>query len=112
MRDVAQLSPYLRSVHGGHGHWCPGCGEMHVIPMGWYFDGNLERPTFEPSVRITGKQRVIIDGRWTGEWVRDANGAPVDLCCHYILADGQLQFCADSTHRFSGRMIPLPPLPP
>lgn len=84
---------------------------MHVIPSGWTFDGNLEKPTFSPSVKITGKQTVVVDGRWTGEWVRDADGNAVDYCCHYFLTAGRLNFCNDCTHGLSGQAVELPDLP-
>lgn len=83
-----------------------------MIPNTWAFDGNVDRPTFNPSVKITGKQRVIVDGKWAGEWVRDANGKAVDMCCHYFLHAGQLEFCSDSTHALAGKTVPLPELPP
>ena len=110
---MGQISPYLRSVEGGHAHWCPGCEELHVIPSSWKFSGNADRPTFEPSVKITGKQTVVVDGKWTGEWVCGPDGKALDYCCHYILKKGQLNFCSDSTHKLSGQQnVPLPLLPP
>lgn len=84
---------------------------MHVIFDSWKFDGNLERPTFSPSVKITGKQTVKKDGRWTGEWVMGPDGRALDECCHYILTAGILNYCSDCTHRFAGQQVPLPPLP-
>lgn len=109
---MGQVSAVLRRATRGYSHWCPGCEEMHMIPDSWRFDGNVDRPTFTPSVRITGKQSVIVAGKWTGEWVRDANDKAVDYCCHYILTAGTLNFCADSTHKLAGTAVPLPPLPP
>lgn len=108
---LGQVSAYLRKVEGGHGHWCPGCNEMHVIPDSRTFDGNLEKPTFDPSVKITGKKRVFVDGEWNGEWVRDAEGKAVDMCCHYFLHGGRLEFCFDCTHELNGQTVDLPALP-
>ena len=109
---MGQVSKGLRRAQGGHAHWCPGCGEIHMIPDRWTFDGNLASPTFNPSVKITGKQRVLVNGEWTGEWVRDANGNAIDGCCHYFLHAGVLEFCGDCTHGLSGQKVALPPLPP
>lgn len=108
---MGQLSAKLRSVEGGHSHWCPGCKEMHVIPNRWAFDGNATAPTFSPSVKIDGLQVVKVDGRWTGEWVRDASGNTVPECCHYILTAGRLNFCGDCTHDLRGQTVDLPDLP-
>jgi hypothetical protein len=107
---MGQVSAVLRRAQGGYSHWCPGREEMHVIFDRWRFDGNLDCPTFTPSVKITGKQIVRVDGEWTGEWVRDAAGNTVDECCHYILTAGQLNFCGDCTHALAGKTVPLPPL--
>ncbi len=108
---MGKLSPKLRSVEGGFSHWCPGCEEMHVIATRWSFDGNVDRPTFNPSVKITGVQSVVVKGEWTGEWVRDAQGKPLRYCCHYILTAGRLNFCPDSTHALAGKTVDLPDLP-
>jgi hypothetical protein len=114
---MGQVSSKLRKVVGGYSHWCPGCGEMHMIgtdmpcTVQWSFDGNLTAPTFKPSVRHTGKRKVLVDGKWTGEWVRNIKGKAVDHCCHYHLEAGILKFCTDSTHFLVGQSVPLPDLP-
>lgn len=106
-------SRVLRHLDGnyGHAHWCPGCEEMHRIPGSWTFDGNMDAPTFKPSVKVSGKLTVKENGRWNGEYVRDGAGAPIDMCCHYILTAGVLNFCADSTHKLAGQNVPLLPIP-
>jgi hypothetical protein len=123
---VGQVSSKLRREENGHSHWCPGCGEMHVVPDSWTFDGNLESPTFSPSVKITGQKTVVDErGEWTGAWMAtDENGAPVErkvflptdtpvpYCCHYVLTAGVIQFGGDCTHAMVGQAVPLPDLPP
>ena len=78
------------------------------IPDTWSFNGNVERPTFTPSVKITGKQRIT-DGLANGNAA--PTGKALDGCCHYILTDGVLNFCGDCTHALVGKSVPLPPLP-
>jgi hypothetical protein len=108
-----QVSTKLRRTDRGYAHWCPACGEMHTIFDNWQFDGNLEVPTFTPSVKITGVQAVVDErGDWTGEWIKSADGRALPLCCHYFLKAGQLEFCGDCTHALSGQTVPLPDLPP
>lgn len=107
-----QVSKKLRRAEGGYIHWCPGCKQTHQLPDSWKFDGNLEAPTFTPSFKHTGKKIVVDEhGKWTGEWVRDANCKAVDDCCHYILTAGILNFCTDSLHELAGKSVPLPDLP-
>lgn len=84
---------------------------MHILPDSWAFDGNVESPTFSPSFKHEGIQRVFVDGRWTGEWKKDCNGGTIPFICHYILTAGQLNFCGDSTHSLAGQTVALPPLP-
>jgi hypothetical protein len=108
---MGQASAYLRRAKGGYSHWCPGCGEMHLIPDSWTFDGNVDKPTFTPSVKITGKQRIIVDGEWAGGWVRGPDGNAIDCCCHYNLTAGQLVMHGDSTHALKGQTVALPELP-
>lgn len=84
---------------------------MHPLPDSWTFDGNLEKPTFRPSFKHTGVKIVKVDGKWTGEFVRDAAGHTVPCVCHYHLTAGQLQFCVDSTHALAGKTVPLPDVP-
>lgn len=105
-----QVSPLLRRLRGAHAHWCPACLEMHNLPDSWKFNGDVNKPTFEPSFKHTGKQTVKKNGRWTGEWVLGADGKALDWCCHYIITDGMIQFCSDSTHGRSD-IVAMPPIP-
>lgn len=108
---MGQVSKTLRRGVEGYFHWCPGCEETHRLPDSWTFDGNLEKPTFRPSFKHEGRKRIWKDGKWTGEWERDASGNTVPFICHYILTAGTLNFCSDSTHGLAGKSVPLPDLP-
>lgn len=96
----------LRTAAGPLGHkrlmhWCPGCDEVHGYqiegPDGpkWTFNGDYDRPTFQPSMRIFTREK---DGRETTE-------------CHYFVTDGRIQFCGDSPHKLSGQTVELPDWP-
>lgn len=109
---------------GGYGHWCPGCNSGHEIdteqPNGngaiWSFNGNMERPVFAPS----------INSRW-GSYV-DPKCEHKGGVCHYHIRDGRaddaargaggdmtgkavIDYCADSTHALSGKVVELPDIP-
>lgn len=106
-----QVSPVLRRAADRYFHWCPACEEMHPLPDSWTFDGNVNKPTFAPSFKHTGLRTVNVNGRWTGEWVRDLDtGLPIDGTCHYIITNGMIQFCSDSWHKRSD-IIAMPPIP-
>jgi len=109
---MGQVSSILRRATGAYEHWCPGCEKMHILPDNWNFvNHDLEKPTFTPSFKHTGVKTVHVNGKWTGEFVKDENGKPVPQCCHYILTDGVLNYCGDCTHSLAGKSIPIPPLP-
>src|SRR5579864_5206732 len=108
---MSQVSNVLRRLESGYAHWCPGCEEMHKLPDGWFFDGNLEKPTFKPSFKHEGVRSIYVNGVWTGEWVKDTNGKAIPFVCHYILTAGVLNFCADCSHTLRMTSVPLPALP-
>lgn len=79
--------------------WCPGCEDVHPYRVArggsegpefpvWTFNGDLERPTFTPSLLVNG----------SGHGKR----------CHLFLTDGVLNFCADSAHALAGKSTPCP----
>lgn len=70
--------------------WCPGCDDGHAVDATWAFNGDLERPTFEPSILV--------------QWGRVAGQ---DLRCHSFLRDGVWEFLSDSTHALTGQRVPV-----
>lgn len=79
--------------------WCPACGAPHQCDKRWTFDGNMERPTFAPSVLVTAD--------WTHEAKR--RGSPDR--CHTFVRAGQIQFLSDCTHKLAGQTVDLPDWP-
>jgi hypothetical protein len=120
---MGQLSPILRNVEGGGlTFWCPGCKCRHTIWHGagpgerWTWNGNVERPTFQPSVLVrTG--HYIPEHRGPSCWCTYNAGHPDDpvkftcYVCHSFVTDGQIQFLSDCTHALAGQTVPLPPIP-
>jgi Family of unknown function (DUF6527) len=106
-----QVSSVLRRDECGYDHWCPGCQEMHHLPDGWKFNGNLQQPSFTPSFKHQGLKREFVNGKWSGQWLRDSNGNTIPYLCHYVLTSGILNFQGDCTHSLCGQKVPLPNLP-
>jgi hypothetical protein len=50
----------------------------------WTFDGNLEQPSFHPSMNIGPSY------------------------CHYWLRNGKIEFCGDCHHSLKGQTVELP----
>lgn len=72
-------------------YWCPGCKWMHIIPTDprgqpnghkWAFDGNLDAPTFQPSVHLVGR-------------------------CHHFIRAGRIEYCGDSKHSLAGQTVDM-----
>lgn len=99
-----QVSPILRRGVERYFHWCPACEQTHPLPDSWKFNGDVQRPTFEPSFRQTF-------ARWSGEpGSAEARATKKNLVCHYIITDGKIQFCPDSWHGRSD-IVQMPLLP-
>jgi len=85
----------------GWAHWCPGCEEYHSFAVNrpqvngaqWTFDGNMDKPTFNPSMLVHTYEH---------------DGTTVKDVCHYFLHEGQLKFLGDCTHALKGQTVPLP----
>jgi hypothetical protein len=109
---VERLSPILERNGNRMFHWCPACEVLHPVfdGFGWKWNGDVDKPTFTPSFKHSGKRLVVVDGKWNGEWHRDEDGHPIDGTCHYIITDGQIQFCSDSWHKRSD-IVAMPPIP-
>lgn len=105
-----QVSGVLRRGTGVYLHYCPACEEMHQLPDSWKFNGNLESPTFHPSFKHEGMQTVKVNGKWTGEWVKDERGNTVPFICHYVITSGQIHYQGDCTHSYAGKTVPMVPL--
>lgn len=97
--------------------WCPGCDSAHGITVGegagprWSWDGNVDAPTFAPSILVRSET-------WTppvtAENHEDYKRAPwtqtkVATVCHSFVAAGRIQFLDDCTHGLAGQTVDLPP---
>lgn len=79
---------------------CPGCGSRKYLAVrdktterpSWIFNGDLERPTLEPSI-LTRFEAT------------DVHAAEV---CHSFVRDGRIEFLPDCTHALAGQTVDLP----
>lgn len=98
---------------------CPGCDEYHVVyskeaspecqPQ-WDFNGDLERPTFSPSLLYrTGH---FVKGQPQPPNCRHCNdpdfiGTRVCTVCHSFMRDGKIEFLSDCTHHLAGKTVDM-----
>jgi hypothetical protein len=91
--------------------WCPGCDDAHGIgygPGGWTWNGDLDHPTFSPSVLVRGTQWEPDAGFHKPNHRVDPGGTTV---CHSFVTDGRIQFLSDCTHHLAGQTVDLPEWP-
>ena len=67
---------------------CPACRYGHRFDHRWTFNGDVDQPTFSPSLLIRTSQGV----------------------CHSYVQDGRIQFLGDCTHALAGQTVELPDL--
>jgi hypothetical protein len=86
--------------------WCPGCDELHMINDNWSFNGNVESPTFSPSILTWLDPNPDVDPKYdpTGKYRSGSR-------CHSFLVDGVWQFLTDCTHALAGQNVPMVELP-
>lgn len=81
----------------GNGHWlfwCPGCNESHpyTVPR-WSFNGDLEKPTFSPSLLIYDIEALRNNEKKTK--------------CHLFVTDGKISYCDDCPHELRGKTVDM-----
>lgn len=92
-----RISPKLFKTDYGYAHYCPGCETLHTfavfkpfinkdgVKSQWTFNGDVNNPTFLPSMNIVGY-------------------------CHYWLKGNSIEYL-DAHHVLHGQTIPLPDIP-
>lgn len=101
--------------------WCPGCNTSHCVAVGdgpgvrWGWNGDVNKPTFTPSVltwwNVTAGTDEEVREHWR-RWTLDhAYVVPErEHRCHSFVADGVIDFLGDCTHALRGKH-PIPDWP-
>ena len=118
---MGMLSSKLRNGENNYlMFWCPGCKGIHAISYGqgkWSWNGDVNKPTFTPSVLVT-------NGHFTSDYKKGDrcwctyNAEHPDeehpfTCqrCHSFVTDGKIQFLNDCSHELAGQTVDLPDIP-
>lgn len=93
----------LKRVVEYYSFYCPGCKHEHVYSVvndgsQWQFNGNLENPSFTPSLL----NRKIEKNEQTGVYNKETSR------CHLFVTDGKIIYCGDCTHELKGQTVELP----
>jgi hypothetical protein len=106
--DMEKPSPLFRVNRWNHEgksgaqYWfiCPGCREAHAIGDTWDFNGDFDRPTFNPS---------FLTWNDPNPQAREGSKFRTGWRCHSYIRDGQMQFLSDCTHALAGETVEIPP---
>lgn len=87
----------LQGTKGVYQFYCPGCKETHCVWTDkadgvepWGFNGNVDSPTFTPSVKV---QSYV--------------GKDISGICHSFIRNGRIEFLSDCTHDLAGKTIDM-----
>lgn len=90
---------------------------MHVVNSGWKFNGDYDRPTFQPSVLVRSGHYAPGfrpgDNCWctyNADHPDESNSLRFNCeQCHSFVIGGQIQFLNDCSHALAGKTVPLQP---
>jgi hypothetical protein len=114
MSDKKILYPIAPGENGADFmFWCPGCKCGHGVWTTarngnnclWSFNGNLDKPTFSPSLLIRGTCDITDEEHkriMAGETI-----TPRTFVCHSFVHNGTIQFLTDCTHALAGKTVPM-----
>ncbi len=97
--------------------YCPGCQSLHSMTVNgfvnscgasWTFNGDVERPTFSPSLKVTWDEygnnpnyKDGMDEKLKYIIIKSHN-------CHSFINNGMMSFCGDSTHKHANKTLEIP----
>lgn len=111
LRPIEQDEKSIELNSPDFSFWCPGCKGAHQIwvhpdkNVKWKFNGNLEKPTFEPSIKVDGT--VPITDEEAERIMAGEKITPRPLICHMHVIDGMIHYLGDCTHALAGQVIPM-----
>lgn len=81
--------------------FCPGCKCEHTYVVcndnsQWHFNGNMEYPTFTPSLLNT----MRVENETTKQMELKSR-------CHLFVTEGKIVYCGDCTHELSGKTVDM-----
>lgn len=87
---------------GMYSFFCPGCGKTHAVytkqennqehPI-WGFNGDVNKPTFTPSVAVLSTTKIA--------------GAYRETRCHSFIREGRIEYLPDCDHELAGQIIEM-----
>ncbi len=66
--------------------FCPGCRNYHMFDERWQWNGDMDKPTFSPSLLC---------------------GHTSNRRCHSFVRDGRIEFLSDCDHELAGQTVDM-----
>jgi len=89
------IGPKMIRITGHPAIWCPACDNFHIFDARWTWNGDTEKPTFNPSFK---------------SWSEYGPERKLHVC-HSFVRNGEWQYLSDCTHRHAGQTVPVPDIP-
>jgi hypothetical protein len=75
---------------GNDTYWvffCMGCKCLHHFDSRWTFNGDVEKPTFSPSLVVCGNSP--------------------EHKCHLFIREGKIEYLSDCHHKLAGQTVEM-----
>lgn len=105
------MAKVIKLSDGTVSFWCEGCKQHHGVNNGWAFNGDYDKPTFNPSILVRSGHYIPghIGSCWC-DYNKKYPDEPVSFkcrICHSFVRDGKIEYLSDCTHEFAGQTIEL-----
>lgn len=91
--------------------FCNGCENYHYFDKRWTFNGDMDNPTFSPSLLIrSGHYMPEHKGScWCTYNAENKDDLAPFSCsvCHSFVRNGHIEYLNDCTHHLAGKTIQL-----
>lgn len=84
---MAKVFVSQRATGPAYYFYCPGCKNYHVFDSRWQFNGDLDKPTFSPSLLC--------------------NPDHVERRCHSFVRGGKIEYLSDCHHELAGQIVEM-----
>lgn len=78
----------IDNVDGEYIFYCPGCEKPHLFDKRWEFNGDIEKPTFSPSLLCNPDHEATR--------------------CHSFVRSGFVEYQGDCYHELAGKTVEIP----
>jgi hypothetical protein len=75
--------------------YCEGCAMCHSFDNRWNFNGDMEKPTFYPSLLVQMRNAIV------------NNIVANNYVCNSFVREGKIEYLNDCSHKLAGNTVEL-----